>query len=132
MSNISKAINFKSLANDYFSVVAAGVIFLSIIIFKLPFYTAITLMLEFIVILEVVRMIMDFIKNKRIQLRLVIDLFIVFLTRDVIIQVTQPQINQDKILFLLLVIFIFFIFRLLTLFFSPSVIPKNGNQKEIE
>jgi uncharacterized membrane protein (DUF373 family) len=130
MLNIAKTIDFKSLVGDYFSVVVAGVIFLSIIIFKLPFYTAITLMLEFIVILEVVRMIMDFVKNKRIQLRFVIDIFIVFLTRDVIIQVTQPQINQDKILFLLLVIFIFFIFRLMTLYLGPTAILKNNNIKE--
>ncbi|MBN2721799.1 MAG: phosphate-starvation-inducible PsiE family protein, partial [Campylobacterales bacterium] len=70
--------------------------------------------------------------RKRVQLRFVIDIFIIFLTRDVIIQVTQPTINQERILFLLLVIFIFFIFRLFSLFFSPSVIPKNNRIQEIE
>lgn len=122
----------KNFFKKYYAVVIAAIIFLSIFIAKVPFYTAVTLMLEFVVMIEVVRMIVDFIEKKRVQLRFVIDIFIIFLTRDVIIQVTQPTINEDRILFLLLVIFIFFIFRLLALYFSPSNTPKNENNIEIE
>ncbi len=122
----------KNFFKKYYTVIIASVIFLAMLIAKEPFYIAVTLMLEFIVMIEVVRMIADFIEKKRVQLRFVIDIFIIFLTRDVIIQVTQPNINKDRILFLLLVIFIFFIFRLLALYFSPSNTPKNGNSDEIE
>jgi len=124
--------NMKTFLQQYYVVIIATVIFLTVVITKVPFYLAVTLMLEFVVIIEVIRMIVDFIERKRVQLRFVIDIFIIFLTRDVIIQVTQPTINQERILFLLLVIFIFFIFRLLSLFFSPSVIPKNNKIQEIE
>lgn len=122
----------KNFLKKYYAVVIATVIFLAIFIAKVPFYMAVTLMLEFVVMIEVVRMIVDFIEKKRVQLRFVIDIFIIFLTRDVIIHVTQPTINEDRILFLLLVIFIFFIFRLLALYFSPSNTPKNGNNTDIE
>ncbi len=124
--------DMRNFLQKYLVISIAGIIFLTILIAKVPFYLAVTLMLEFMVIIEVVRMIVDFIEKKRVQLRFVIDIFIIFLTRDVIIQVTQPTINQERILFLLLVIFIFFIFRLLSLFFSPSVIHKNGKTLDIE
>jgi len=124
--------DMKTFLQQYYAVIIATIIFLTVMIAKVPFYLAVTLMLEFVVMIEVVRMIVDFIERKRVQLRFVIDIFIIFLTRDVIIQVTQPTINQERILFLLLVIFIFFIFRLLSLFFSPSVIPKNNKIQEIE
>lgn len=124
--------DMKTFLQQYYAVIIATVIFLAVMISKVPFYLAVTLMLEFVVMIEVVRMIVDFIERKRVQLRFVIDIFIIFLTRDVIIQVTQPIINQERILFLLLVIFIFFIFRLLSLFFSPSAIPKNNKIQEIE
>lgn len=114
----------KNFFKKYYAVVIASIIFLFILRAKVPFYIAVTLMLEFVVMIEVVRMIVDFIEKKRVQLRFVIDIFIIFLIRDVIIQVTQPTINENRILFLLLVIFIFFIFRLLALYFSPSDTPK--------
>ncbi len=122
----------KNFLKKYYAVVIATVIFSAIFIAKVPFYIAVTLMLEFVVMIEVVRMIVDFIEKKRVQLRFVIDIFIIFLIRDVIIHVTQPTVNEDRILFLLLVIFIFFIFRLLALYFSPSNTPKNGNNADIE
>ncbi len=42
-------------------------------------------MLEFIVIMEVVKMVSDFIKKETLRLRYIIDIFIIFLIRDVII-----------------------------------------------
>lgn len=114
----------------YYQIAIAVVIFAVILLTKIQFYYALTLMLELIVVIEVVRMIADFIEKKRVQLRFVIDIFIVFLIRDVVIHVTQPEVKQEKILFLLLVIFIFFIFRILTLIFSPSVIPKENQLKD--
>ncbi|MDD5405802.1 MAG: phosphate-starvation-inducible PsiE family protein [Sulfurovaceae bacterium] len=124
--------NMKTFLMKYYAVIIATGIFFYILISQVPFYLAVTLMLEFVVMIEVVRMVADFIEMKRVKLRFVIDIFIIFLTRDVIIQVTQPTIDQERILFLLLVIFIFFIFRLLSLFFSPSIISKSSQTTNAE
>ena len=79
-------------------------------------------MLEFIVIMEVVKMISDFIKKETLRLRFVIDIFIIFLIRDVIILTTNKNRDYFDISFLLFVIFVFFIFRILAIKFSPGVI----------
>jgi len=64
---------------NYFStnvvVLVASFIFLIIIIKRVDFYRAIILMLEFIVIMEIVKMIFNFIKKETLQLRYVIDIF---------------------------------------------------------
>ncbi len=78
-------------------------------------------MLEFIVIMEVVKMISDFIKKEKLRLRYVIDIFIIFLIRDVIILSTNEEKNYFDIGFLLAVIFVFFIFRILAITYSPSL-----------
>lgn len=67
-------------------------------------------------------MISDFIKNEKLRLRFVIDIFIIFLIRDVIINASHANKDYFTILFLLFVIFIFFIFRILAIKFSPGVI----------
>ena len=79
-------------------------------------------MLEFIVIMEVVKMVSDFIKKETLRLRYVIDIFIIFLIRDVIILTTNKNRDYFDISFLLFVIFVFFIFRILAIKFSPGVI----------
>lgn len=79
-------------------------------------------MLEFIVIMEVVKMISDFIKKETLRLRYVIDIFIIFLIRDVIILTTNKSRDYFDISFLLFVIFVFFIFRILAIKFSPGII----------
>jgi len=76
-------------------------------------------------------MIIDFVHSHTIKLRFVIDLFIVFLTRDVIIHITQPVIDKNRIYLLLFVIFSFFIFRLMTLYLGPTAILKDNKDKEI-
>ncbi len=64
-------------------------------------------------------MIDEFVKQQRISLRYAIDTFIIFLTRDVILLMSQPTKNKEQVLFILLVIFVFFIFRILSLLYSP-------------
>lgn len=80
-------------------------------------------------IIEVVKMISEFIDKKRLRLRYVIDVFIIFLTRDVIILTTHPDKDRQEILFLLLVIFVFFLFRILAVLFSPALSRKKKAQK---
>lgn len=100
----------------------ALVVFTLILFVKMEFYKAIILMLEFIVIMEVVKMISDFIKKEKLRLRFVIDIFIIFLIRDVIILSSYKNKDYFDIIFLLGVIFIFFIFRILAIKYSPGVI----------
>ena len=120
---MKKAINkIKDYFSNNFEVLAAMIIFAGILIAGIEFYKAIILMLEFIVIMEVVKMISDFIKKDTLRLRFVVDIFIIFLIRDVIILTTNKNRDYFDITFLLLVIFIFFMFRILAIKFSPGII----------
>ncbi len=120
---MKKAINkIKDYFSNNFEVLAAMIIFAGILIAGIEFYKAIILMLEFIVIMEVVKMISDFIKKETLRLRFVVDIFIIFLIRDVIILTTNKNRDYFDITFLLFVIFIFFMFRILAIKFSPGII----------
>lgn len=103
-----------------YEVLIAMVLFIAIIISGLEFFKAIIYMLEFIVIMEVIKMISDFIKKEKLRLRFVIDIFIIFLIRDVIIRASHKNIDYFDITFLLMVIFVFFIFRIMSIKYSPG------------
>ena len=64
-------------------------------------------------------MISDFIKKETLRLRYVIDIFIIFLIREVIILSANKNRDYFDIVFLLFVIFVFFVFRILSIKFSP-------------
>lgn len=108
-----------------YELILASLIFAVIITTHYPFYKAIILMLEFIVIIEVVKMISDFIQKRKLRLRYVIDVFIIFLIRDAVILVTNPNKEFEVILFLLFVILVFFIFRIMAVKFSPTLFSKS-------
>ena len=110
------------IKNNY-ELIIATILFSLIIIGGYPFYKAIILMLEFIVIMEVVKMVAEFVEKKSLRLRYVLDVFIIFLIRDVIILTSLPQKPYEDILFVLLVILIFFIFRVLAVQYSPMRFP---------
>lgn len=114
------------LAYNY-EIIFATVIFIGILMSGMKFHQMIILMLEFVVIMEVVKMISDFIRQEKLRLRYVIDIFIIFLIRDVIIQASHESKDYIDIGFLLIVIFVFFIFRILAIKFSPGIIkiPRN-------
>lgn len=83
---MKKAINkISNYFSSNFEVLVATVIFLTVLLAGNDFYSAIILMLEFIVIMEVVKMISDFIRKETLRLRYVLDIFIIFLIREVII-----------------------------------------------
>ena len=114
-----------------FEVLVATVIFLTVVLAGNNFYSAIILMLEFIVIMEVVKMISDFIRKETLRLRYVLDIFIIFLIREVIILSANKNKDYFDIVFLLFVIFIFFIFRILAIKFSPFGKDENKKIDEI-
>lgn len=120
---MKKAINkIKEYFSTNFEVLAATIIFIGIVASGKEFYKAIIIMLEFIVIMEVVKMVSDFIKKETLRLRYIIDIFIIFLIRDVIILSTNKNRDYFDITFLLFVIFVFFMFRILAIKFSPGII----------
>ena len=128
---MKKAINkISNYFSSNFEVLIATVIFITVVIAGNDFYRAIILMLEFIVIMEVVKMISDFIRKERLRLRYVLDIFIIFLIREVIILSANKSKDYFDIVFLLFVIFIFFIFRIMAIKFSPF--PNDEDKKEIQ
>lgn len=114
--------NIRKYFRSNYEVLAAVVIFIIIMVAGFEFSKTIVLLLEFIVIMEVVKMISDFIKKEKLRLRFVIDIFIIFLIRDVIILTTNIHRDYFDISFLLFTIFVFFIFRIFAIKFSPGVI----------
>ena len=120
-----------NIIKQNYELLLATLLFTLIIATHYPFYKAIILMLEFIVIIEVVKMISEFIEKKRLRLRYILDVFIIFLIRDVIILTTHVEKPYEDILFLLLVIFVFFIFRILAVQYSPTTFKKKKGKKEL-
>jgi uncharacterized membrane protein (DUF373 family) len=114
-----------NLLTKNYELLLSALIFILILATHYPFYKAIILMLEFIVIIEVVKMISDFIEKRKLRLRYVIDVFIIFLIRDVVILVTNPKKEFEEILFLLFVILTFFGFRVMAVKFSPTAFSKS-------
>jgi len=119
----------KIILKNYYLIVAI-ILFIGTLLTKIEFYKVVILLLEFIVILEVVKMVSDFIENQKVRLRFIIDMFIIFLIRDVVILSSYPEKKHEDILFLLLVIFIFFIFRVFALYYSPTAIVKRMKKKQ--
>lgn len=112
-----------------YELLIAALLFIIIIGTHYPFHQAIILMLEFIVVIEVVKMIAEFIEKKRLRLRYILDVFIIFLIRDVVILTALPKKPYEDILFLLFVILVFFIFRILAVQFSPTVFKRKQRRK---
>ena len=111
----------KELLKKYYELPIAIVIFISVLLTQMQFHQIVVLMLEFIVILEIVRMINEYIRHRNLRLRFVIDVFIVFLLRDTVIIVTDKSLGtkNDEVLFLLFIVFVLFIFRIFTIKYSP-------------
>lgn len=100
---------------DYIELIIAAIIFLIIIMTHSSFYDSIKLLLEFIVIVEVVQMIFVFIKRRRIKIRYMIDVSIIYSLRELLISITHQQIDYMRVSILLAIIFLLFILRYLSI-----------------
>ena len=87
--------------------------------------------LEFIIILELVRMLIEFLLSdeNRIRMRLMIDSTIVFFIRDILL-IVNDTFDSKKIFTILGVIAILFVFRIVAIKFSPSTLESSYNKKE--
>ena len=91
-------------------------------------------LLEFIIILELVRMLIEFLfsDENRIRMRLMIDSTIVFFIRDILL-IVNDTFNSKKIFTILGVIGILILFRVILIKYSPShfeFIYKNSKKEE--
>ncbi len=93
------------------------------------FQTLAVALLEFIIILELVRMLLEFLfsDDNRIKLRFMVDSTIIFFIRDIML-IANVKFDLTKIASMLGIIAVLFIFRGLTIKFSPSNTEENkGN-----
>ncbi|QOY53632.1 phosphate-starvation-inducible PsiE family protein [Candidatus Sulfurimonas marisnigri] len=82
-------------------------------------------LLEFIIILELVRMLVEFLfsDENRIKLRLVLDSTIVFFIRDIML-IANDKLDILKIAYLLGIIAVLFILRIFAMKYSPAKLEK--------
>jgi uncharacterized membrane protein (DUF373 family) len=87
------------------------------------FSTLAVALLEFIIILELVRMLMEFLfgNENRLKLRLMIDSTIIFFIRDIML-IVNDKFDLIKIVSILGIIAILFVFRIVTMKYSPLYI----------
>jgi uncharacterized membrane protein (DUF373 family) len=78
-------------------------------------------LLEFIIILELVRMLLEFIfsDENRIRMRIMIDSTIVFFIRDIML-IVNDKFDTEKIFTILGIIAILILFRIIVMKYSPS------------
>jgi uncharacterized membrane protein (DUF373 family) len=94
------------------------------------FSTLAVALLEFIIILELVRMLIEFIfdDSHRIKLRLMIDSTIVFFIRDIML-IVNDKFDFIKIASILGLIAVLFLFRIISMKYSPSKLEKKFIQE---
>lgn len=87
------------------------------------FSTLAVALLEFIIILELVRMLIEFLfgNENRLKLRLMIDSTIIFFIRDIML-IVNDKFDLIKIVSILGIIAILFVFRIVTMKYSPLYI----------
>lgn len=78
-------------------------------------------LLEFIIILELVRMLLEFMfsDENRIRMRIMIDSTIVFFIRDIML-IVNDKFNTEKIFTILGIIAVLILFRIIVMKYSPS------------
>ena len=99
----------------YVDILAAFLIFGSVVYFKVNFYTIVMLILELIVIIELIQMLMVFFTRQRIKIRYMVDAFIIYVIRELMLSLTESHKDFKLMTFYLFLILSFFFFRYLAL-----------------
>jgi uncharacterized membrane protein (DUF373 family) len=114
---------------NFNTVVELGVavsLFILLLVGVATFSEIVVHILSFVVLLEVIKVISGFITSKEhvVQLRTVIDGFIVFFLRDLVLIFSNEKYSfiekENKLIMLGIILFSLFIFRILALKFSPN------------
>ncbi len=106
-------------------IISAIFVTILIVFDVLALIKVISTFLIFMIILEIMRMIREFINSKTIKISMVIDSFIIFFIRDIVLIASDSEkytFNDQviKVVFLLGVVLMFFIFRIMSLKYSPN------------
>ena len=99
----------------YFDIFVAFLIFGYILYFKVDFYKVVMLILELIVIIELIQMLMVFFTRQRIKIRYMVDAFIIYVIRELMLSLTESHKDFKLMTFYLFLILSFFFFRYLAL-----------------
>jgi uncharacterized membrane protein (DUF373 family) len=99
---------------QYVEIITASILFLFLVIFHYDFYYLVSLILEYIVLIEVVQMLFIFFKRQRIKLRYMIDAAIIFFIREIFILAANHKEKNEIFLFVVLIV-VFFFFRYLAI-----------------
>ena len=96
-----------------------------IVLGVISFIDTITTFLMFMVILEVMRMIREFVKSQTVKISILLDSFIIFFIREIVIVGSNTEKYSfdeqvTKIGLFLGIIFLFFIFRMMSLKYNPN------------
>ncbi len=106
--------------------IISAILVTSLIVFGVvPLIKVISTFLIFMIILEIMRMIREFIKSKSIKISMVLDSFIIFFVREIVLIASDTEKytfdeQMMKVGFLLIVTLMFFIFRVMSLKYSPN------------
>ena len=124
-NKLQNIINRNKTAIQIGEITSAIFVTVLIIFDVLSLIQVISTFLIFMIVLEIMRMIREFIKNKTIKISMVIDSFIIFFIRDIVLVAsdTEKYSFDDqviKVAFLLAVVLMFFIFRIMSLKYSPN------------
>ena len=88
------------------------------------FLDVVTSFLMFMVILEVIRMVREFINSKSVKISIVIDSFIIFFIRDVVLIASSTKYSFEeqviKSAYIISIVIILFVLRILSLKYSPN------------
>jgi uncharacterized membrane protein (DUF373 family) len=110
----------------FIEIFLAITLFLFIVNGAFSFLTILSYLLMFIVLIEVIRMVTTYVLGSEpvMKLRFIIDGFIVFFLRDLVLIFSDPKYNlndkEDKLIVVSALIFVLFIFRAMSLIFSPN------------
>ena len=106
--------------------IISAILVTTLIVFGVvPLIKVISTFLIFMIILEIMRMIREFVKSKAIKISMVLDSFIIFFVREIVLIASDSEKytfdeQMMKVGFLLVVVLMFFIFRVMSLKYSPN------------
>lgn len=109
-----------------FDVGVASFVMIAILFGFCGFFTTITHILEFIILIEVVRTVSSYIidNNHHMSIRFIVDGAIVFMVRELILLMATPNAEKTYIVFkltsIVLVLFSLFLFRIAAIRYSPE------------
>lgn len=126
MKIFEKFSNLNQKTKIFFELTVATGLFLLVLTDMISLFSLIATLLAFIVLLEVVRMISTyaFESPKVMKIRFIIDGFIIFFIRDIVLIFSDEKYTmaekEEKLFVVVLLVFSFFIFRILALKYSPN------------